>query len=197
MAGMVLWPARPGAEIVDRVLARVGGRIITLSDVRAASELGLVAATGAPDPVRAALDQLIDRELVLAEVDRYQPPEPDPADVDRRVAQVTGRIGSEEEFRRALATGGMTMPRLRDFLRDQLRIEGYLNQRFGSPTLPTDEEIVAYYNERGRELARAGAVPPLADIRNDIRTRIIDERRRILIAEWIAELRKRGDVNLL
>src|SRR4029077_16972431 len=76
------------AETIDRVLAVVAGQLITLSDVTAATDLGLQTAEGAADPVRAVLTKLIDRELVLAEVDRYAPAEPTTLDVDREVLRV-------------------------------------------------------------------------------------------------------------
>src|SRR5262245_29227888 len=66
------------AETIDRVLAVAAGQIITLSDVNAARDLGIATPGAAADPVRAVLSQLIDRELVLAEVERYAPPEPAP-----------------------------------------------------------------------------------------------------------------------
>src|SRR6185436_10506172 len=50
--------------------------LIMQSDVMAARQLGLVSPGNAPDPNRAVLSILIDRALVLAEVDRYAPPEP-------------------------------------------------------------------------------------------------------------------------
>ncbi|PYR29133.1 MAG: hypothetical protein DMF92_12560, partial [Acidobacteria bacterium] len=54
-------------ETIDRVLALVAGQLITLTDVTAARDLGLVSADAAADPVRAVLSKLIDRELILAE----------------------------------------------------------------------------------------------------------------------------------
>src|SRR5207249_3715126 len=79
------------AETIDRVLAIVAGQLITLSDVTAVRELGLEGAasqTRAADPVRAILNTLIDRELVLAEVERYAPSEPLPEAIDREAARV-------------------------------------------------------------------------------------------------------------
>src|SRR5437588_8159692 len=58
------------AETIDRVLAVVAGQVIMLTDVIAARDLGLVTPEGA-DPIRGVLARLIDRELVLAEVERY------------------------------------------------------------------------------------------------------------------------------
>ena len=78
------------AETIDRVLAVVAGQLITLTDVTAAIDLGLQSADGAADPVRAVLSRLIDRELVLAEVDRYAPPEPTAGAVDLRSSASAG-----------------------------------------------------------------------------------------------------------
>src|SRR5262249_29138765 len=67
---LVAGTAIVSAETIDRVLAVVGGQVIMLTDVTAARDLGLQAADTAADPVRAILSKLIDRELILAEVDR-------------------------------------------------------------------------------------------------------------------------------
>ena len=78
------------AETIDRVVSVVGGHVIMLSDVSAARELGLESPDPGPDPVRAMLSRLIDRQLMLAEVDRYAPPEPAAEAVDRGLAAVRG-----------------------------------------------------------------------------------------------------------
>jgi hypothetical protein len=92
----------PRAETIDRVLAVVAGQLITLTDVTAARDLGLRSDEGVSDPVRAVLDTLIDRELVLAEVERYAPPEPTAAAVDREVQRVREGFPSQAAFEAAL-----------------------------------------------------------------------------------------------
>jgi len=119
-------------EVIDRVLAVVSGSLITLSDVNAASELGLVTARAGSDPVRDVLSRLIDRELQLAEVDRYAPPEPTAADIDRETQGVVSRFASQEQFDMALARAGIDRTTLREWLRNDLRIRAYLDQRFSS-----------------------------------------------------------------
>src|SRR4051812_3091009 len=81
--------SEPQAETIDRVLAVVAGQPIPLSDVRAARDLGLEPITrgSTADPIRGVLNGLIDRELILAEVERYAPGEPSTGDIDRLVAQ--------------------------------------------------------------------------------------------------------------
>jgi len=120
------------AETIDRVLAVVAGQMILLSDVTAARDLGLQTADSAADPVRAVLERLIDRELVLAEVDRYAPPEPDAAAVEREVARVRARFAASADFDGALARSGIDEKHLRETLRQDLRAAAYLDQRFAS-----------------------------------------------------------------
>lgn len=146
--------AARGQELIERTLAIVGGQAITLTDVRAALALGLVEPAAAGDPVPAATKRLIDRLLMLREVQRYAPPEPADADIDARLAAAQARFPTAEAFKSALESGGFSDARLRAWARDDLRIEAYLAQRF----------------------AAAG------------------ERRADLIADWIADLRRRTPV---
>jgi hypothetical protein len=119
-------------ETIDRVLAVVNGRVITLSDVMAAQELGLVPAGTAADPIRPVLSRLIDRALELSEVDRYAPPEPTTEAMEREVRAVRARFPNETAFEVALARSGVDLQRLRETLRDDLRIQAYLDQRFAA-----------------------------------------------------------------
>ena len=127
---LIMLSARASGETIDRVLAVVAGQLITLSDVTAARDLGLERADGAPDPIRAILSKLIDRGLILAEVDRYAPPEPAAAAVSERVEQVRARFPSPAAFDAALARSGVDQRHLRETLRQELRILAYLDQRF-------------------------------------------------------------------
>ena len=120
------------AETIDRVLAVVAGQLITLSDVTAARDLGLESADGAADPVRVILTRLIDRELILAEVDRYAPPEPTAEAVDGEVERVRARFPSPDAFNAALERSGMDEKHLRETVRQNLRMAAYLDQRFAS-----------------------------------------------------------------
>jgi len=155
-----LFAGAVSAEVIDRVLAVVAGQLIMMSDVTAARELRLVPLEGIGDPVGSVLSKLIDRELMLAEVDRYAPPEPTADAVDREVASVRARFPSAEAFEATLARSGFDDAHLRQTLRENLRILAYLDQRFTPPS------------------GVAGG----------------EERRQILIDEWVAGLRRRADV---
>lgn len=123
-------PQTQTPELIERTLAIVSGQAITLSDVQTAQTLGLVPAS--PD-VGAVAERLIERALMLREAERYAPAEPDEAEIVRRLQEITARV-SKVELDRALMVGGFTEPRLRAWLRDDLRIAAYLEQRFPAAT---------------------------------------------------------------
>jgi hypothetical protein len=118
------------AETIDRVLAVVAGQIITLTDVTAARDLRLETSDGAADPIRMLLSKLIDRELILAEVERYAPAEPTADAMGRELARVRARFATPQELDQALARSGIDQSHLREMLRQNLRIRAYLEQRF-------------------------------------------------------------------
>ena len=180
-------------EIIDRVLAVAAGEVIMLSDVSAARDFGLVTPAPAGDPIKDVLSRLIERALVMAEVARYAPPEPDTAAVDRALDAVRARFATREAFDRALERVGMSEAHLRELLRGDLRIQAYLEQRF-TVAAPNDDELARYYHDRPELFVRDGRLPPLAEIRQQVLRAALADRRRSLVADWIADLRRRADV---
>ena len=192
----VVWllAAAAPAEIIDRILAVVDGAIIMQSDVAAAVRLSMVPATSVADPIPAALDALIERRLILEEVDRYAPPDPADADIDRRVSEIRTRAGAR--FDTVLLESGLSVEQLRRQVRDDLRIESYLQQRFGAMQ-PSDDEIAQYYREHQAAFTRDGTVAPLDAVRERVRAALIADRRSATIRDWLTGLRRRANVNVL
>jgi hypothetical protein len=125
-------------ELIERTLAIVAGQPITLSDVQTARALALV--DNAAD-ANAAIERLVERALMLREVQRYAPPEPDEGAIQQRLDQVRGRLPNDE-LERVLAAGGFTEARLRAWVRDDLRIAAYLDQRFAAAGGPSRAELI-------------------------------------------------------
>jgi hypothetical protein len=130
-------------QLLDRVVARVNNVPITLSDVNAALGLGIVEAPASGDPVAVARVQLIDRQLMLAEVARFTPPEPDARALDAEVAALRARAG--ERLPALMRDTGVDGQRLRDLARDTLRIRAYLDQRFGVSSDAARSDAVAQW----------------------------------------------------
>jgi len=150
---LALLVLQPQPDIIDRIMAVVGPQAITLSEVAGAVEFELVPVpAGTKDPTGYALERLIDRSLMLVEVDRFQPPEPDPVEVTVQVDRLQARAGSAEAFEKALAMTGTTREQLRRYIRDSLRMQIYVNQRFGGILDPVEraESIAAWVSELRR-----------------------------------------------
>lgn len=137
------------AEVIDRIMAVVASQPITLSDATAVLQFHLVEPPPGADPMASAVERLIERRLMLAEVERFQPPEPDPIEITTRVDALERQAGSAAAFEKALAVTGMTREALRRYIRDDLRIATYLNQRFGADTPPAERQaaIKAWMSE--------------------------------------------------
>jgi hypothetical protein len=193
---LVNGPPLMGAALLDRVLATVEGRVITLSDVRAAQRLGLVNVAGAGDAAAAALDRLIDRTVILIEVERYAPPEPDPSAVSERVGAVKARLGSPEQLAAALQLSGLDEASLDAWARNDLRIERYLQDRFAGAAEPTDEDIDGYLRRHEGDLARSGRAPNDPEARRQAREQVALERRAALVSEWVQSLRDRATISV-
>jgi hypothetical protein len=181
------------AEVVDRVMAVVGSAIVTLSDLRAAETFALASGTTRAE----VLTALIDRELMLGEVDRYAAPDPDPAVLERRLAQIQARFPSRALFEQALAQTAMTEGRLKAFVSENLRVESYVDQRFGAAAQPTAEEALRYYREHPAEFSRAGRLAPFDEIQPAAQQKLAADRRRTLVADWLDRLRRRGQVRIV
>lgn len=130
-------------QLLDRVLAVVGGQVILLSDVRLFLETGLVEPTGAVDPVPSALERVIDRRLILDQAARYVVEDPARDEVDARVKRIERHVGGSRALDATLAAAGYARRDLEQVVRDDLRIEGYLARRFPPPSRPSEASASA------------------------------------------------------
>jgi hypothetical protein len=178
---------------LDRLLARIGSTAVTETDVKAAVGLGLVDARSIDDPD--ALKQVIDRQLMLAEISRFPPPEP-PADaVDKQIAMMKMHAG--DGLMRLMHDTGLDDMRLRDLARDTLRIQAYVALRFGTSRQVTSDDVRRYYDEHQAQFTRSGKVIPFEEAEADARRLAAETRLRDAIAQWVSELRTRADVVLV
>jgi hypothetical protein len=91
---------------------------------------------------------------------------------------------------------GLSDQRINDIARDNLRIAGYLDQRFGTAVQVSDEEVTAYYRTHESEFTRGGDVVPFEEVEPAARLRASEERRRATVDQWIRDLRSRADVSI-
>lgn len=184
-----------GDDLLDRVLATVEGRVITLSDVRTAVRFGLVAADAPGDVMTASLDRLINRLVILSEVERYAPPEPDPAAIREGVAAIRARFASQEAADTALRVAGLDEAALTQWARNDLRIAQYLRERFAGAADPTADDIESYIRRHEAELRRTERTLDDPEVLRLARERVAAERHEAVVNEWVQGLRARAGVS--
>lgn len=187
---MVHGPAASAQQPLDRVLARIGSTAVTRTDVRAAVGLGLIEAAS-PDSAE-ALNQTIDRQLMLSEVARFPPAEPSTAAIDQQVAAMKMRAGAN--LGALMRETGLDDARLRDLARDTLRIETYVAQRFGTSRQVSDDDVRHYYDEHPVEFMRNGQKIPFEEAEASARQLASAARLRDSIGQWVRDLRMRAEV---
>ncbi len=179
-------------QLLDRIVARLDGNAITLTDVQATLGLGVIQAPAGADPIESGAQQMIDRQLLLAEVQRFAPPEPDAAAIAREIARLTMNAGAR--LPALMQSTGLSDAQIREIARQDLRILSYLDQRFGPTVQVSDEEVAQYYRTHEADFTRGAEPMPFDEAEPIARQRASDERRRATIEQWIRDLRTRAEV---
>ena len=192
-------PAAAG-DVVDRIVAVVDDDPIFLSDVERVVALALIAPEEGESPRqlrRRVLDALIEERLRLHEVERYEVAgRVSVDDVERQLANVRQQFGDEAELEAALADLGLDQEGLRHLLTRQLRVVVYIEERLAPRVFVDLDDIRAYYDtELTAAMARRNAaLPPLAEVREAIRTLLRERRLNEEIEAWTEELRLAADI---
>ena len=181
-----------GQTLLDRVVARVNGTVILLSDVRAAVIFGLIEG---PADSELAVEETVQRALLVEEVNRFPPPEPAVEAVDAEQERLRVRAGTSlEDVERGT---GLSADNVRLLARDRLRIQGYIDQRFGLTVPLTDEQVLQYYRAHPEEFTTNGQLTPFDRAQGLARERAGLEQRQRTINQWLRDLRARADVSVL
>jgi hypothetical protein len=184
----------------DRIVAVVDEDPILASDLERVIALALVPRQpGEGDEAyrRRVLEQLIDNRLQAHEIDRFGLGQVAVGRVERAVAEIRARFASEEEFGRRLAEVDMDLERLRQLVARQLLVLDYIDERLAVRVLVTLEDVQKHYDEvLIPELRRRGAaVPPIAEVREDIRELLRQRKLDEEIEAWTERLRREADVS--
>jgi hypothetical protein len=174
--------------VLDAIVATVNGDAITASDVRAVVHLAWPPGRAVADPVT----YLIDRALMLDEVERASQGLPPPEQVEARQREVEAALGAPALAQLA-SRDAMTAGRLAAWIRDDLRIDAYLSQRFTAAAQPTDEEVASFFATNAARFVQPGT--PADDAATArARAALVASRRQALIDAWLDGLRRRADI---
>ena len=184
-------------QVVDRIVARVEGDILTLSEIR---ELGrfqqLLEGRAASD--EKLLQQLLEQWIVQSEATASRFPQPSPEEVQSELARIQKEFASPEAYRARLRELGLTEAALRRFLERQLYFARFLDYRFRPGVQAEPAEVEKYYQEElvPRLTAQKRAVPPLETVEEQIRELLTQREISLRAARWLEESRSRLRVEI-
>ncbi len=184
-------------QVVDRIVARVEGDIITLSEVRELGDYQQLVQGRAESDDR-LLAELIDQWIVNAEATAARFPRPMEAEVNREIERAEKQFASPEAYRQRLGEIGLSMAAVRRLVERQLYLARYLDYKF-RPALQVDSAAMEkYYAEELVPALKASgqAVPPLESVQDQIRELLIERGISQRAARWLDETRSRIKVEI-
>jgi Skp family chaperone for outer membrane proteins len=192
------------ADLLDRIVATVNGHIILQSDWAAA--LGFAALTDGrtPDQIstqdrKAALDQLIDQELLREQMRSTQVKRATEDEVEKRIQEIRNQYGQTQDdqgWRTLLTHYGLTEKEVRQRVALELDLNRLVDVRL-RPVVDVDPKTIeSYYNqELLPQLRQTGAKEvPLAEATPKIKELLTEQKVNELLVAWLQDLRSGSEI---
>ena len=186
---------------IDRISAVIDRQVITLSEVNQ-----MVAVRFFPRAISRTdddyhhdvLEALIAQALRYRDVERFGAQDIPKDSIEARLTEISKRFNSPAEFTAAVQSVELSMDEVRALVKRQMQVEAYIQERFSPLVFIPNEEIETYYRGPWSEQRRKRglAVPPLAQVSDEIRTLLKSERLQSEIDKWTAQLRARANVDV-
>ncbi len=192
-------------EVIDGVVATVDRQPLFQSDweeaicFEAFMQQKPIAEVTQADRVQ-ALQRLIDRQLLQAQMGDETFLQPSQDDLTKYVAKLRAQVPNGDDDRswqKALASYGLTPDMLRDHLRTEVRMMNFVEVRLRPNVHVQPEEVEAYYkNQLLPDLQRTGT-PIVASNEAEPRIRelLVQQRMDEVLDAWLHNLRQQAEIH--
>ena len=206
-------PAAPQDKpvVLDHVVAVINGSVILQSDVNEEMDYAVLqpfSIKGADDTPQTALQRLIDRALILQQMETAQTVDPpSPEAVQQSLTQLRGLIPdcahyqckTEAGWQAFLKAHGLTEKEVVARWTQRLLLLSFIQSRFGAGVRITAADIADYYNKtlvpqfQGKPLKP----PTLEAVSSRIQEILLQQRVSSLLLDWLQSLKSEGSVSIL
>lgn len=210
MLALLALPVR--AQMVDRILATVGDRVITWSELLEEERYQAFLSNKPPpsrDPadaaragqVRPLLERIIDQALLERERNLSPFSFEDSGEARRRLEEIQNGYPGPQAYRDALARYGMTEEELLGRLAREVSALRFTDYSLRPRVQIAPERIESYYRQillpqwSAREADRPA--PPLSDVRDEIQEILVQQEINSLLDGWFQEMRRRAAIRVL
>lgn len=187
-----------GAQrLVDRIVVRIEDDIITSSDVQELAAYQELLGQK-PQPQAQLLAELIEQWVVNGEAGAAHFPQPADSEVTREVAQIRSRFPSQQAYEARLTALEMGQESVRRMVTRQIFLARYLDYKFRSAVQVDDAAVDKYYQgEFAPALAaRNEKVPPVEEVREQIRELLVQQGISDRADTWIEETKSRLNIEV-
>ncbi|MGB8770413.1 MAG: SurA N-terminal domain-containing protein [Candidatus Korobacteraceae bacterium] len=192
-------------EVIDGIVATVNRQPIFQSDweeaicFEAFMQQKPISQVTVADRVK-ALQRLIDRQLLHAQMGDETFLQPSQDDIDKDVAKLRAQIpnsSNDENWQKLLARYELTPDILRNHLRTELLVMNFVEVRLRPNVHVQPEEIEAYYKNRLLpDLQKnGGKVVALEKVETRIRELLVQQRMDELLDTWLHNLRQQAEIH--
>jgi hypothetical protein len=191
-------PSRAG-DVLDRIVATVNNHIILQSEWQDAVRYEAFDSGRALDQVssadrKAALDHLIDQELLREQMRSSGFPHASGEEVQKTIQEIRKRYAtaeSEAGWQTELQRYGLTESELKKRVTLQVDLMGLVDSRLRPNVIIDSKSIESYYNqELLPQLRRSGAQQvPLAEVTPKIKELLTQQKMNQMLVAWLQDLR--------
>jgi hypothetical protein len=191
-------PSRAG-DVLDRIVATVNNHIILQSEWQDAVRYEAFDSGRALDQVssadrKAALDHLIDQELLREQMRSSGFPHASGEEVQKTIQEIRKRYAtaeSEAGWQTELQRYGLTESELKKRVTLQVDLMGLVDSRLRPNVIIDSKSIESYYNqELLPQLRRSGAEQvPLAEVTPKIKELLTQQKMNQMLVAWLQDLR--------
>src|SRR5580700_9403478 len=191
-------PARAG-DVLDRIVATVNSQIILQSEWQDAIRYEAFVNGRSVDQLhasdrKAALDHLIDQELLREQMRSSGFPHASSAEVEKTIQEIRKRYAtaeSEAQWQAALQRYGLTESELKKRVTLQVDLMGLVDARLRPNVIIDSKSIESYYNqELLPQLRQSGAAQvPLAEVTPKIKELLTQQKMNQMLVAWLQDLR--------
>jgi len=193
--------------VVDRTVATVSDgvrtELITHSDLlwQLALQPGVPLSPPTNEDLRRAVQTQINQRIFALEAERLPRPAPTDKEIADKIAEILTYFPSAAEFERRLRAVGFTSigdDNFEAIISKRVAVDKYLDFRFRSFVVVTDEDESAYYRDvwvpEFRRRNPGAIVPPLDDVRKRVNEALVESRVEASIDVFLEEAKRRVEI---
>jgi len=115
-------------------------------------------------------------------------------DLDSQISQIKAQFPDEQKFETALSEQGFTQESFKEFTKNDLLIQNYINSQVDLQSITvSDEEIKAEYD---LAVTKQDNLPVLEELSGPIKQQLIQQKQQQLISGFITKLKNESDIEI-